>query len=160
MQNCNESQIRNKFKLWSRPKISAAQFKLTSNLGLIVILNQLRHKNLSVIFMFYQKQHQLFLEKVGYINILTSIFYIQFDNFILSLPKIQLQSATKGELNIEYTWKYLRIKYDQVDTLFWSLLKISVAPLDIIWLLTEIFNGSKLLITVFKPPNYQCFRFN
>ena len=55
------------------------------------------------LFMFYQKQHQLFLEKVGYINILTSIFYIQFDNFILSLPKIQLQSATKGELNIEYT---------------------------------------------------------
>ena len=53
--------------------------------------------------MFYQKQHQMFLEKVGYINILTSIFYIQFDNFILSLPKIQLQSATKGELNIDYT---------------------------------------------------------
>ena len=85
-------------------KLSAAQFKRTSNLGLIVILNQLRHKNLSVIFIYVlSKQHQLFLEKVGYINILTSIFYIQFDNFILSLPKIQLQSATKGELNIEYT---------------------------------------------------------
>ena len=50
IQNYDESKIWSKFELCSRNFWSASEFEFISNLGLIAIVNQLNHENLSVIY--------------------------------------------------------------------------------------------------------------